>query len=106
MQSRSRQSSRRCRCVPPELVAGLFEPLGYAVEVTEHLLDPQRPDWGKAPYVTLRLQGIKRLSELLTHLYVLMPVLDDRKHYFIDQDEVAKLRHEARDGCRRTRSAI
>ena len=42
---------------PPELVAGLFEPLGYAVEVTEHLLDPQRPDWGKAPYVTLQLQG-------------------------------------------------
>ncbi len=76
---------------PPELVAGLFEPLGYAVEVTEHPLDPQRPDWGKAPYVTLRLQGTKRLSELLTHLYVLMPVLDDRKHYFIDQDEVAKL---------------
>ena len=50
-----------------------------------------RPDWGKAPYVTLRLEGTKRLSELLTHLYVLMPVLDDRKHYFIDQDEVAKL---------------
>ena len=76
---------------PPELVAGLFEPLGYAVEVTEHPLDPQRPDWGKAPYVTLRLEGTKRLSELLTHLYVLMPVLDDRKHYFIGQDEVTKL---------------
>ena len=76
---------------PPELVAGLFEPLGYAIEVTEHPLDPHRPDWGKAPYVTLRLEGTKRLSELLTHLYVLMPVLDDRKHYFIDQDEVAKL---------------
>lgn len=76
---------------PPELVAGLFEPLGYAVEVAEHLLDPHRPDWGKAPYVTLRLEGTKRLSELLTHLYVLMPVLDDHKHYFIGQDEVTKL---------------
>jgi 3' terminal RNA ribose 2'-O-methyltransferase Hen1 len=76
---------------PPELVAGLFEPLGYAIEVTEHPLDPHRPDWGEAPYATLRLEGTKRLSELLTHLYVLMPVLDDRKHYFIDQDEVAKL---------------
>lgn len=75
----------------PELVADLFEPLGYAVQVTTHPLDPAQPDWGMAPYVTLRLTATRRLSELLTHLYVLMPVLDERKHYFIDEAEVAKL---------------
>jgi 3' terminal RNA ribose 2'-O-methyltransferase Hen1 len=31
------------------------------------------------------------LHELLTHLYVLVPVLDDDKHYFVGDDEVAKL---------------
>jgi 3' terminal RNA ribose 2'-O-methyltransferase Hen1 len=76
---------------PAELVARLFAPLGYEVEVTHHPLDPERPDWGEAPYVTLRLAGTTRLAELLTHLYVLVPVLDDRKHYFIGQDELEKL---------------
>ena len=74
-----------------DLVERLFEPLGYHVAVTRHLLDPERPDWGEAPYVTLRLSGTARLSDLLTHLYVLMPVLDDRKHYFVGEDELQKL---------------
>ena len=76
---------------PAELVERLFAPLGYAVEVTAHPLDPERPDWGPAPYVELRLTGTVRLSDLLTHLYVLMPVLDDRKHYFVGGDEMEKL---------------
>jgi 3' terminal RNA ribose 2'-O-methyltransferase Hen1 len=75
----------------PELVAALFEPLGYEIEVITHPLDPAQPEWGPAPYVTLRLTATRRLCELLTHLYVLMPVLDERKHYFIDEDEVTKL---------------
>lgn len=74
-----------------ELVERLFGPLGYAVEVASHPLDPERPDWGAAPYVSLRLSGTVRLAELLTHLYVLMPVLDDRKHYFVGDDELEKL---------------
>ena len=32
-----------------------------------------------------------RLRELLTHLYVLIPVLDDEKHYWVGDDEVEKL---------------
>lgn len=74
-----------------ELVERLFGPLGYRVEVSPHELDPERPDWGDAPYVTLRLSGTARLADLLTHLYVLMPVLDDRKHYFVGDDELEKL---------------
>ncbi|MGF3023257.1 3' terminal RNA ribose 2'-O-methyltransferase Hen1 [Methylobacterium aquaticum] len=74
-----------------DLVERLFAPLGYAVEVTRHPLDPERPDWGEAPYVTVRLRATARLADLLTHLTVLMPVLDDRKHYFVGEDEVEKL---------------
>ncbi|MDP4027146.1 3' terminal RNA ribose 2'-O-methyltransferase Hen1 [Methylobacterium sp. NEAU 140] len=76
---------------PVHLVERLFVPLGYGVEITSHPLDPERPDWGEAPYVTLRLTSTVRLCDLLTHIYVLMPVLDDRKHYFVGDDEVEKL---------------
>jgi hypothetical protein len=31
------------------------------------------------------------LKELLCHFYVLVPVLDDEKHYWIDEVEVEKL---------------
>ena len=32
-----------------------------------------------------------RVAELLRHLYVLLPVLDGKKHYYISDDEVSKL---------------
>jgi 3' terminal RNA ribose 2'-O-methyltransferase Hen1 len=75
----------------PELVAKLFEPLGYSVLCEPIAIDPQRSDWGKSPYVTLALKGEVLLSAILTHLYVLIPVLDASKHYFIGDDEIAKL---------------
>jgi 3' terminal RNA ribose 2'-O-methyltransferase Hen1 len=40
-----------------ELVGRLFRPLGYAVDITTHPLDAVREDWGRAPYVTLRLSA-------------------------------------------------
>ncbi len=79
-----------------EVLRRLFQPLGYAVAVEPHPLDPTRPDWGAGPYLTLELRGDIRLRDLLAHLYVLLPVLDDEKHYWVGDDEVAKLlRHGA-----------
>ncbi len=69
----------------------LFEPLGYTVEATPHVLDEANPEWGSSRYFTVTLRGERRLSDLLTHLYVLIPVLDDDKHYFVGDDEVQKL---------------
>ena len=81
--------------VPPPggggLLRRLFEPLGYAVTATRHPLDPRFPEWGESPYYTVRLAATKRLADLLTHLYVLVPVLDDAKHYWVGKDEVEKL---------------
>ncbi|MDA3645614.1 3' terminal RNA ribose 2'-O-methyltransferase Hen1 [Saccharopolyspora indica] len=74
-----------------ELVARLFEPLGWRVEATPVPLDPQLPDAGDSRYVDLRLSGDLRLSDALKHLYVLIPVLDDAKHYWVTGDEVDKL---------------
>ena len=73
------------------VVERLFEPLGYKVETRSHLLDEKNPSWGDSPYVTLSLKANVILRDLLTHLYVLLPVLDNSKHYYIDQDEVEKL---------------
>jgi 3' terminal RNA ribose 2'-O-methyltransferase Hen1 len=69
----------------------LFEPLGYEMVVTHHLLDERSSDSVDSRYFTVEISGAKRLSELLAHLYVLIPVLDDQKHYWVGDDEVAKL---------------
>jgi 3' terminal RNA ribose 2'-O-methyltransferase Hen1 len=72
-------------------VRRLFEPLGYAVSATHHPLDEQFPDWGEGPYYTVELSATLTLRDLLTHLYVLVPVLDNDKHYWIGEEEVQKL---------------
>ena len=69
----------------------LFEPLGYAVSAEAHLLDEVFPEWGESPYFTVELSAEVRLQTLLNHLYVLVPVLDDDKHYWVGDDEVEKL---------------
>jgi 3' terminal RNA ribose 2'-O-methyltransferase Hen1 len=74
-----------------QLAQRLFEPLGWTVQARHAPLDPQFPQWGDSRYVDLRLAGEQRLADALNHLYVLMPVLDDTKHYWVTTDEVDKL---------------
>lgn len=75
----------------PDLVRELFEPLGWGVEVTSLPLDLTMPGWGDSRYVDLRLTGQLVLADALSHLYVLLPVLDSSKHYWVSADEVEKL---------------
>lgn len=74
-----------------DFVHRIFEPLGYTVETVRHPLDEQFPEWGESPYFSVTITGTKTLSELLTHLYVLIPVFDNQKHYFVGEDELEKL---------------
>jgi 3' terminal RNA ribose 2'-O-methyltransferase Hen1 len=69
----------------------LFEPLGYQVAAERHPLDEAFPEWGESSYFTVQLKGEVRLQDLLTHIYVLSPVLDNEKHYWVGDDEVEKL---------------
>ena len=73
------------------LIRSLFEPLGYTVELQQHPLDSRFPEWGSGIHFTVRLSGRQRLQDLLTHIYVLVPVLDAEKHYWVGSDEVDKL---------------
>lgn len=75
----------------PDLLRRLFAPMGWDVAAAPIALDATRPEWGDAPLVSLTLAGSMRLTDALNHLYVLLPVLDDAKHYWVGDDEVDKL---------------
>ncbi|MEU6367849.1 3' terminal RNA ribose 2'-O-methyltransferase Hen1 [Streptomyces sp. NPDC046931] len=76
----------------PDLVHRLFAPLGWTVTAEPVALDAEFPEWGDSRYVRLVLQSqTLTLAEALRHLYVLLPVLDDAKHYWVAADEVDKL---------------
>ena len=74
-----------------EIIHRLFEPLGYKVAVEGYVLDEKFPQWGKSRYYTVSLEGKVMLRDLLNHIYVLIPVLDSEKHYWVGEDEIDKL---------------
>jgi 3' terminal RNA ribose 2'-O-methyltransferase Hen1 len=69
------------------LIERLFAPLGYRVTAAPVAGDAEIC----VPYWDLTLSGTLPLADLLGHLYVLIPVLDDDKHYWVSEDEVEKL---------------
>lgn len=69
----------------------LFEPLGYQVTAALVPLDECFPEWGESAYHRVELEATLPLHQLLSHLYVLLPVLDNDKHYWVGDDEVEKL---------------
>lgn len=73
------------------LIASLFEPLGYEVRAKRLPLDEKFPEWGNSSYYGVELKTVKPVKNVLTHLYVLLPVLDNDKHYWVGDDEVEKL---------------
>ena len=74
-----------------EFLRKLFEPLGYTVAAERQPLDARFPEWGESPYFRVELRATLPLHQLLSHLYVLLPVLDNDKHYWVGDDEVEKL---------------
>ena len=74
-----------------DALESIFAPLGYSVEFTSSDLDEKHPEWGGSRYVNLTLSGKVRLQDLLRHLYVLIPVFDRQKHYWVGKEEIEKL---------------
>ncbi|MCM1507801.1 MAG: 3' terminal RNA ribose 2'-O-methyltransferase Hen1 [Ruminococcus flavefaciens] len=74
-----------------EFARKVFEPLGYTVTVSKTILDEKFTEWGESPYIDLEISGKVKLSDLLNHIYVLIPVFDKQKHYYIDEGEIDKL---------------
>lgn len=79
------------------MIRRFFEPLGYEISLQNQLLDEQFPTWGDSPYFKITLTHMITLQELLTHLFVLIPVLDNNKHYYVDKTEIEKLLEKGGD---------
>lgn len=79
------------------VLRSLFEPLGYQINAIQHPLDPAFPEWGYSRYFTVELSNKLTLQQLLSHLYVLIPVCDNDKHYWVNQEEVEKLLTKGKD---------
>lgn len=75
----------------PGVAHRVFEPLGWEVGAEPIALDEAFPEWGGSRYIRLRLAGMVRLADALNQLHVLLPVLDEFKHYWQGPDEVDKL---------------
>jgi 3' terminal RNA ribose 2'-O-methyltransferase Hen1 len=68
------------------IIRSLFEPLGWTVDAVPIV------EGGRiSRYWSVKLSGIHRVADALSHLYVLIPVLDDDKHHWVGDDEVDKL---------------
>jgi 3' terminal RNA ribose 2'-O-methyltransferase Hen1 len=80
-----------------DVLRSLFEPLGYQINATQHPLDPAFLEWGYSRYFTVELSNKLTLQQLLSHLYVLIPVCDNDKHYWVNQEEVEKLLAKGKD---------
>ena len=76
----------------------LFEPLSYSVSARRLPLDEKFPDWGESPYFQVELNARLPLQQVLSHLYVLVPVLDNDKHYWVGDDEVENFCATAKAG--------
>lgn len=74
-----------------QLIQRLFEPLGWAVSARALPLDPEVPEWGDSEIFDVRLSGTAVLQQALQQLTILLPVLDDAKHYWVDHTENDKL---------------
>jgi 3' terminal RNA ribose 2'-O-methyltransferase Hen1 len=74
-----------------DVLKKLFEPLGYKLKAKRHPLDKKFEEWGDGNYFTVELSNKLPVKILLNHLYVLMPVLDNQKHYYVDKQEMEKL---------------
>ena len=74
-----------------DFIQRLFEPLGYCVEASPIPLDANFSEWGSSTLYRLSLSANVRVADALTHLYVLLPVLDNQKHYAFGAEEVTKL---------------
>ncbi|EGW40788.1 3' terminal RNA ribose 2'-O-methyltransferase Hen1 [Desulfosporosinus sp. OT] len=77
--------------LPDVAIKQLFEPLGYRIEIErgQAAYNFQLKERSSARFINL--QGTLTVQNALKHLFVLIPVLDNYRHYFIDEREIEKL---------------
>ncbi|MBM4761305.1 3' terminal RNA ribose 2'-O-methyltransferase Hen1 [Bacillus sp. B15-48] len=69
----------------------LFLPLGYSLEIERGQTDYSFDLKQRSSVRFLTLKGNVTVQNALRHLFILIPVIDNYKHYFIDDREIDKL---------------
>ncbi|WP_449599513.1 3' terminal RNA ribose 2'-O-methyltransferase Hen1 [Paenibacillus sp. Marseille-Q9583] len=78
--------------LPDHTIEELFHALGYELELErgDAVYSFDLKSRSSARYI--RLRGEQTLQTALRQLFILIPALDDDKHYFISDDEIEKIR--------------
>lgn len=76
--------------LPDHAITELFEPLGYDVSI-EKIESDYTFDVDSGRVVSLTLTSQTNVVDVFRHLYVLIPIMDNYKHYDIDSNEAEKL---------------
>ena len=74
-----------------QIILDLFQPLGYEVEIRYGEVDYSMDFKPKSTARFITINGSTTLQTGLRQLFVLIPVLDNYKHYYIDEQEVEKI---------------
>lgn len=77
--------------LPDAVIESIFTHLGYEVNIERGLTDYsfQLKSRSSVRYITLT--GHQTLQNAMRHLFILIPVMDNYKHYYMDKSEVDKL---------------
>ncbi|MBW4084382.1 3' terminal RNA ribose 2'-O-methyltransferase Hen1 [Paenibacillus sp. S150] len=78
--------------LPDHALEDLFIPLGYEVVLERGDAAYAFELKSRSSVRYIKLKGIQTLQTALRQLFVLIPALDDYKHYYISDDEVDKIR--------------
>ncbi|WP_433751362.1 3' terminal RNA ribose 2'-O-methyltransferase Hen1 [Paenibacillus amylolyticus] len=78
--------------LPDRVVEELFSSLGYAVSVERGELSYSFDLKNKSTVRHIILRGRNTVQHALRQLFLLIPVLDNYKHYFISEDEIDKIK--------------
>lgn len=78
--------------LPDRVVEELFSSLGYAVSVERGELSYSFDLKNRSAVRHIILRGRNTVQHALRQLFLLIPVLDNYKHYFISEDEIDKIK--------------
>ncbi|MEO2214997.1 3' terminal RNA ribose 2'-O-methyltransferase Hen1 [Paenibacillus amylolyticus] len=78
--------------LPDRVVEELFSSLGYAVSMERGELSYSFNLKNKSTVRHIILRGRNTVQHALRQLFLLIPVLDNYKHYFISEDEIDKIK--------------
>ena len=77
--------------LPDAVIISLFEALGFKTEIEREKIEYAFDLKARSSARFITIQGKATLQNTLRQIFILIPVLDNYKHYYIDEKEIEKL---------------